>query len=176
MDRPTRDTVARKVADLWPAESIPGVLGLLDRYQGNERERVQLAVLKLAALDIEQLKRFVATACMDYRDVLYGAGYPRESKLGFTLFTALDPAERERVRRFIQRLEKLRCTRETAASLHARALENLRSYPAVRHALDENRVELHGWVYDLAERQLCYYDASQGVFVRFSPSGPQAAE
>ncbi len=55
-------------------------------------------------------------------------------------------------------------------------LENIQTYPAVRHALDENRVELHGWVFDLAERQLRYYDASQGFFVLFSPPGSQATE
>ena len=55
-------------------------------------------------------------------------------------------------------------------------LENLQTYPAVRDALDENRVELHGWVFDLVERQLRYYDASQGFFVLFSPPGPQTTE
>ncbi len=55
-------------------------------------------------------------------------------------------------------------------------LENLQTYPAVRDALDENRVELHGWVFDLFERQLRYYDASQGFFALFSPPGSQATE
>jgi len=49
-------------------------------------------------------------------------------------------------------------------------LENLQTYEVVRRALTENQLELHGWVYDLAERQVCYYDAAQGRFVAFSPS------
>jgi len=49
-------------------------------------------------------------------------------------------------------------------------LENLKTYGAVRRALDEGQVELHGWVYDLAELQIRYYDADEGRFVTFSPS------
>ena len=53
-------------------------------------------------------------------------------------------------------------------------LENLQTYDAVRRALAENRLELHGWVYDLAGRQLRYYHAPQSRFVTFSPSSAQA--
>jgi carbonic anhydrase len=53
-------------------------------------------------------------------------------------------------------------------------LENVQSYGAVRRALDEDRLELHGWVYDLAERQLRFYDATQGRFVIFSLPTSQA--
>jgi carbonic anhydrase len=53
-------------------------------------------------------------------------------------------------------------------------LENLQTYDAVRRALVENRLELHGWVYDLAERQMSFYDATQGSFVNFSPASFQA--
>jgi carbonic anhydrase len=49
-------------------------------------------------------------------------------------------------------------------------LENLQTYPAVRRALAEKQLELHGWVYDLAERQMRYYDPAQGRFVTFSPN------
>lgn len=54
-------------------------------------------------------------------------------------------------------------------------LENLQTYGAVRRALAENRLELHGWVYDLAGHQLRYYDAPQGRFVIFSPASSQAS-
>ena len=36
-------------------------------------------------------------------------------------------------------------------------LENLLTYPVLQRALDENRVELHGWVYDLAAATLKVY-------------------
>ena len=54
-------------------------------------------------------------------------------------------------------------------------LSNLQTYSAVQSALTENRVELHAWVYDLAERQIRFYEASQGRFVIFSPSTFQAS-
>lgn len=53
-------------------------------------------------------------------------------------------------------------------------LENLKTYAAVQRALDGNRLELHGWVYDLAERQLRYYEPTQDCFVTFSPASFQA--
>jgi carbonic anhydrase len=46
-------------------------------------------------------------------------------------------------------------------------LQNLQSYPAVRRALEQDRLELHGWVYDLAGSQLCTYDAAQQAFAVF---------
>lgn len=49
-------------------------------------------------------------------------------------------------------------------------LENLQTYTAVQRALNEGRLELHGWVYDLAERGVRYYDPVQGHFVTFSPA------
>jgi carbonic anhydrase len=49
-------------------------------------------------------------------------------------------------------------------------MENLKTYPAVWRALAGNGLELHGWVYDLANFQLRYYDANQKRFVLFSPT------
>jgi carbonic anhydrase len=55
-------------------------------------------------------------------------------------------------------------------------LENLKSYEVVRRALDKDQLELHAWVYDLAELQIRYYDKDEGCFVIFSPSPSQASE
>jgi carbonic anhydrase len=46
-------------------------------------------------------------------------------------------------------------------------LENLLTYPVVRKALDENRVEIHGWVYDLATAALRVYEPSSNEFRPF---------
>jgi carbonic anhydrase len=55
-------------------------------------------------------------------------------------------------------------------------LENLKTYEAVRRALAAEQVELHGWVYDLAELQIRYYDTAEDRFVIFTPSTSQASE
>lgn len=44
-------------------------------------------------------------------------------------------------------------------------LENLLSYPVVARALEENRIELHGWVYDLQGATLEVYDPQQNAFL-----------
>ena len=63
------------------------MLELLDDYgvesYERERERVQLAILKLSEGNEEKLREFVAVAKRDYRDVLFWAEYPEESRFGY---------------------------------------------------------------------------------------------
>jgi hypothetical protein len=58
---------------------------LLDDYgmepDERERERVQLDILKLSDGNEEKVREYVAVAKRDYRDVLFWAEYPEESKL-----------------------------------------------------------------------------------------------
>ena len=61
------------------------VLELLDNYgvesYERERERVQVAILKLSAGSEEKVREYLAVAKRDYRDVLFWAEYPEESRL-----------------------------------------------------------------------------------------------
>jgi carbonic anhydrase len=43
-------------------------------------------------------------------------------------------------------------------------LENLLTYPVVRRELEANRLELHGWVYDLADARLRVFDPKANEF------------
>ena len=76
------------------------MLELLDTYgvesYERERERVQLAILKLSAGSEEKVREFVAVAKRDYRDVLFWAEYPEESRLD-------TPEKRERVRKMFEK-------------------------------------------------------------------------
>ena len=76
----TAADVERVVRRDFPAERVAEVLGILNEYGTEswqrELDRVRLAALKLAAGDIEQLRRRVDTARQDYRDVLAYAEYP----------------------------------------------------------------------------------------------------
>jgi len=44
-------------------------------------------------------------------------------------------------------------------------LVNIQTYDCVRRALDANALELHGWVYDLSNGRISYWDADTGRFV-----------
>jgi carbonic anhydrase len=46
-----------------------------------------------------------------------------------------------------------------------RQLDNVQSYPFVRRALEEGRLELHGWVYYLEEKEIRYYDPAREEFM-----------
>lgn len=70
---PTRQSVEDAVCKYFREDEKKGVLMLLDRYDGKERERVQLCILVLSEGDIEKIKHNVSQAIMDYRDVLYWA-------------------------------------------------------------------------------------------------------
>jgi hypothetical protein len=76
------------------------VLELLDCYgvepDERERERVQFAVLKLSGGSEEKVREYVAVAKRDYRDVLFWAEYPEESRLD-------TPEKRQRVRKIFEK-------------------------------------------------------------------------
>ncbi len=44
-------------------------------------------------------------------------------------------------------------------------LQNAMSYPFVREALEANRLELHGWVFYLAQQEVRYYDPETDAFL-----------
>jgi len=87
--------IARRV---FPGREPADVLAVLDRYGGEsyhrERERVQLAILKLCEEEgRDDPTAYVETACADYRDVLAWA----ESPNLFRRPPTTDPAEREKL-------------------------------------------------------------------------------
>jgi len=96
----SRDEVVAVVQGTFPAGAHARVLELLDTYgvesYERERERVQLAILKLSEGNEEKLREFVAVAKRDYRDVLFWAEYPEEARLDA-------PEKRERVRKMFEK-------------------------------------------------------------------------
>jgi hypothetical protein len=96
----SRDAVVASVGATFPKSSWPRVLELLDSYgvesYERERERVQLAILKLSAGSEEKVREFVAVAKRDYRDVLFWAEYPEEARLD-------TPEKRQRIRKMFEK-------------------------------------------------------------------------
>jgi carbonic anhydrase len=43
-------------------------------------------------------------------------------------------------------------------------LENLLSYPAVKRGVEEGKLFMHGWHYDIASGNILYYDEEELVF------------
>jgi len=96
----SRDEVVASVQATFPMSSWARVLELLDNYgvesYERERERVQVAILKLSAGSEAKVREYVAVAKRDYRDVLFWAEYPEESKLD-------RPEKRQRVRKMFEK-------------------------------------------------------------------------
>jgi phytoene dehydrogenase-like protein len=99
----TGDDVLRVVRRDFPPAKRGTVLKLLDEYGSGsgyrERDRVQLAILKLSRGDIDQLRRYVRVARVDYRDVIAPAEYPRFWEIGFEGVERMSPAEVRRLKR-----------------------------------------------------------------------------
>ena len=95
----SRDEVVAVVQKTFPASARARVVELLDTYgiesYERERERVQLAILKLSERDEEKLREFVGVAKRDYRDVLFWAENPEGARLD-------TPEKRERVRKMFE--------------------------------------------------------------------------
>jgi hypothetical protein len=91
------------VKQYWPEVDPIEVLDLLDQYgdEGHEkgRDRVQLAILKLCAGDLERLPGLIKMAKTDFQDVLAYAEYPEEMKTGFVKMSQLPEEEVEALRR-----------------------------------------------------------------------------
>ena len=96
----SRDEVVAVVQKTFPETSCSRVLDLLDTYGAEsherERERVQLAILKLSEGNEKKLREFVAVAKRDYRDVLFWADNPEEAKLD-------TPEKRERIKKMFEK-------------------------------------------------------------------------
>jgi len=95
----TSEDINRIACREFPSDSFR-ILGILREYGveewHREANRVRLAVLKLAAGDVDRLRSAIETAKQDYRDVLSAAEYPEYSRsIGST--ASVSEAERERI-------------------------------------------------------------------------------
>lgn len=81
------DLVAKKLRDLFEPAQFDRVQALLDDYgyepYHREKERVQIAVLRLSAGDSGEVSRLMEIARRDYRDVVAAAEAPTVMSLGF---------------------------------------------------------------------------------------------
>jgi hypothetical protein len=96
----SRDEVVAAIQAVFPESSRTRILELLDGYgvesYERERERVQIAILKLSEGNEEKLREFIAVAKRDYRDVLFWAENPEEARLD-------TPEKRERIRKMFEK-------------------------------------------------------------------------
>ena len=86
---PSRSLVLKKLRDCFPDTDIAStVLALLDSYGIEswhfEKDRVQLAILKLSDGELEKLSSLVELASSDFRDMLAPAEYPEEFSAAFS--------------------------------------------------------------------------------------------
>ena len=77
---PTREELLAVVRVLMPASEVDEAVRVLDAYPGDMQrqvrehpERVQMAALGLSGGSLERLRRNIAIACGDYRDLLAAA-------------------------------------------------------------------------------------------------------
>jgi len=74
MEFSDRQLVSAKIREIFP-ETRESVAQMLEPF---DDDRVQLAILKLAEGDPDNLEYFIETAKVDWRDVLAWAEYPEE--------------------------------------------------------------------------------------------------
>ncbi|HEY6168060.1 MAG TPA: hypothetical protein VI454_08480 [Verrucomicrobiae bacterium] len=81
MTQPLTPKVAALVEQSFDPAARDEVSQLLATYAGPECERVQLDILILAAGDKAKVREFLDRARHDYRDILFWAEYPDQSRL-----------------------------------------------------------------------------------------------
>jgi hypothetical protein len=94
----SRADVERVVIREFGAPSANGIWKILELYGREpwqpETQRVWIAALKSSERNVERLKKIIASACQDYRDVLVDAEYPHYASLDFKVLDALSASER----------------------------------------------------------------------------------
>lgn len=75
---------------------------------------------------------------------------------------------RERLRTLARHLSPEELEKQLVFENVVLQLEHLLTYPVVTRALEEKRLEIHGWVYDLADGRIRAYDPAKN---RFEPMG-----
>jgi|SRR5215813_717055 len=97
-----RDLVIAKAKQCFPNEDQGKIMDILDLYgkefYARERERVQIAILKLSGGDLQNLCEYVEIARRDFRDVLSSAEYPEETRK-----RAWNMSDKEEVKRIRER-------------------------------------------------------------------------
>ena len=80
----SNDDVKRIVHRDYPQDLYFTIMNILGEYGSEswqrEKHRVRLAALKLAHGNIDELRRLIATAKRDYRDIIAPAEYPSYTK------------------------------------------------------------------------------------------------
>jgi len=99
MTEATRAMVIARIARVFPDRDVDEILAILDRYgagrREQERDRVQLAILKLCDEDgRDDPASYVEMAKQDFRDVLAWAESPNLMRRTFIK----DPAKRARLK------------------------------------------------------------------------------
>ena len=93
--------VERIVRRDFPKDEFDSALAALGQYADGslprECPRVQLAALKLAQGDLQSLRRHIANAERDYRDVLAAAEYPRYMSAGMFRVRELSRKEQQAI-------------------------------------------------------------------------------
>ena len=97
----TRKDVVGAIRAAFPRRDARAILAVLDEYgikpYERERERVQLAIVRLSEGDEERLRYFLGIAKQDYRDVLFWSECPEEAKID-------TPEKRKRMRDMLAKL------------------------------------------------------------------------
>ena len=98
----SRALVLKKAAAVFPREDIAETLRRLDQYGVDplegDRDRVQLALLKLSEGELDKLEYYLKMAKGDFRDVLSLAEYPLAHKVGWTEIRKMDSQTVEQLR------------------------------------------------------------------------------
>ncbi len=97
-----REMIVKKIRQLFPQENGDSVMEILDSYGTEdwerEKERVQLAILKLSEGNLETLRADVAAAKRDYRDILAYAEFPGEIRLSASEMSSLPSKQAKAIR------------------------------------------------------------------------------
>ncbi|MBZ4194069.1 MAG: carbonic anhydrase [Candidatus Contendobacter sp.] len=147
--------VVRNVANLVPPYETTG------RYHGTS------AALEFAVcnLEVENIIVLGHSRCGGIKALLKGYGQNNDEGEGFIApwVEIAAPAREEVLRRWPDAGHEFQQRACERAGIRA-SLDNLLTFPFLRQRVDDGRLTLHGWYYDLENGELLQYDAEKDRF------------
>jgi carbonic anhydrase len=120
----------------------------------------------LQNLKVERIIVLGHAQCGGIRALMYptSTASPNEPNFIERWMKIAEPAKRSTLAKFAQSSPEVQC-RVCEQSSILNSLNNLMTFPWVRRAVDEGRLTVHGWYFDLAAGELLAYSDRAGGFL-----------
>lgn len=156
--------------------SVRNVAALVPRYQADGRAHGTSAAIEYAVntLKVQYIIIMGHALCGGMRALAESEGELKQKDF-ISRWISIGIKARDMVRKYLPDAsidEQARVLEKTAILV---SLKNLMTFPYIREAVEQGRLQLHGWYFDMPNGQILGYNSQTRVFESILSGVPQAA-